>query len=42
MPARLTLIARYYVLTTLSLGLGLLDYVKGARTVAWEPVEGTR
>lgn len=42
MPTRLTLIAQYYVLTTLSLGLGLWDYVKGARTVAWEPVEGTR
>jgi cellulose synthase/poly-beta-1,6-N-acetylglucosamine synthase-like glycosyltransferase len=41
-PNRLTLIARYYVLTTLSLALGLWDYAKGARRVAWEPVEGTR
>lgn len=42
MPSRLTLIAQYYVLTTLSLALGLWDYLRGARNVAWEPVEGTR
>jgi cellulose synthase/poly-beta-1,6-N-acetylglucosamine synthase-like glycosyltransferase len=41
-PNRLTLISQYYVLTTLSLGLGLWDYLSGARRVAWEPVEGTR
>ncbi|MBO0768259.1 MAG: glycosyltransferase [Solirubrobacterales bacterium] len=35
-------IARYYVWTTASLGVGLIDWLAGANTVTWESVEGTR
>jgi cellulose synthase/poly-beta-1,6-N-acetylglucosamine synthase-like glycosyltransferase len=40
--AKLTLICRYYVVTTASLGLGMWDVMRGQQRVTWEPVEGTR
>jgi cellulose synthase/poly-beta-1,6-N-acetylglucosamine synthase-like glycosyltransferase len=40
--AKLTLICRYYVVTTASLGLGMWDVMRGRQRVIWEPVEGTR
>jgi cellulose synthase/poly-beta-1,6-N-acetylglucosamine synthase-like glycosyltransferase len=41
-PARMFLVARYYVATTASLALGFWDWARGVRAVTWEPVEGTR
>ena len=42
LPSRLTLIARYYVLTTASLAAGLWDWLVHGTAVGWEPAEGTR
>jgi hypothetical protein len=39
---RIAQIARYYVWTTASLGVGLVDWLAGANAVTWEPVDGTR
>jgi len=36
------LIARYYVLTTASLGAGLIDWLRRGTQAGWEPAEGTR
>jgi cellulose synthase/poly-beta-1,6-N-acetylglucosamine synthase-like glycosyltransferase len=36
------LIARYYVLTTASLAVGLWDWLAHGTRVGWEPAEGTR
>jgi len=36
------LIARYYVLTTVSLAAGLWDWLVGHTNAGWEPAEGTR
>jgi glycosyltransferase involved in cell wall biosynthesis len=41
-PARPLLIARYYVLTTLSLAAGLWDWLTEGTPAGWEPAEGTR
>lgn len=41
-PARLLLVARYYVLTTLSPAVGLWDWLRHGVRAGWEPVEGTR
>jgi hypothetical protein len=41
-PARPLLIARYYVLTTTSLALGLYDWARHGTTAGWEAAEGTR
>jgi hypothetical protein len=41
-PARPLLIARYYVLTTLSLAAGLWDWLFRGTSAGWEPAEGTR
>ena len=41
-PARGLLIARYYVLTTASLAVGLWDWVTRGTSAGWEPAEGTR
>ncbi|MGI8803814.1 MAG: glycosyltransferase [Solirubrobacteraceae bacterium] len=40
--ARPLLVARYYVLTTASLGLGLWDWLRHGTSAAWEAAEGTR
>jgi cellulose synthase/poly-beta-1,6-N-acetylglucosamine synthase-like glycosyltransferase len=40
--SRLAFVARYYVWTTASLGVGFVDWVIGRQRVTWEPVEGTR
>src|SRR5262249_20966907 len=42
LPLRPLLVARYYVVTTASLATGLWDWLTGAPTAVWEPVEGTR
>jgi cellulose synthase/poly-beta-1,6-N-acetylglucosamine synthase-like glycosyltransferase len=42
LPLRPLLVARYYVVTTVSLATGLWDWLTGAPTAGWEPVEGTR
>jgi glycosyltransferase involved in cell wall biosynthesis len=42
LPARPLLIARYYVLTTLSLAAGLWDWLVRGTQAGWEPAEGTR
>jgi glycosyltransferase involved in cell wall biosynthesis len=42
LPARPLLVARYYVLTTASLGLGLWDWLRHGTSAAWEAAEGTR
>jgi cellulose synthase/poly-beta-1,6-N-acetylglucosamine synthase-like glycosyltransferase len=42
LPARPLLIARYYVLTTASLAVGLWDWLRHGTSVGWEPAEGTR
>ncbi len=42
LPARPLLLARYYVLTTASLGLGLWDWLRHGTQAAWEAAEGTR
>jgi glycosyltransferase involved in cell wall biosynthesis len=36
------LVARYYVLTTASLGLGLWDWLRHGTSASWEAAEGTR
>jgi Glycosyltransferase like family 2 len=41
-PARPLLIARYYVLTTASLAVGLWDWLRSGTAAGWEPAEGTR
>ncbi len=41
-PARLLLLARYYVLTTASLAAGLWDWLAHGTDAGWEPAEGTR
>lgn len=41
-PSRPLLIARYYVLTTLSLAAGLWDWLTRGTPAGWEPAEGTR
>jgi glycosyltransferase involved in cell wall biosynthesis len=41
-PARPLLIARYYVLTTASLAVGLWDWLHSGTAAGWEPAEGTR
>ena len=41
-PARVLLIARYYVLTTASLAAGLWDWLVHGTSAGWEPAEGTR
>jgi len=40
--ARLPNVARYYVLTTASLALGLLDWLRHGTRVGWSASEGTR
>ena len=42
LPARPLLVARYYVLTTLSLAAGLWDWLVRGTQAGWEPAEGTR
>jgi cellulose synthase/poly-beta-1,6-N-acetylglucosamine synthase-like glycosyltransferase len=42
LPVRPLLIARYYVLTTVSLAAGLWDWLFRGTTAGWEPAEGTR
>lgn len=42
LPLAPLLIARYYVVTTVSLATGLWDWLTGVQTAVWEPVEGTR
>jgi cellulose synthase/poly-beta-1,6-N-acetylglucosamine synthase-like glycosyltransferase len=41
-PVRPLLVARYYVLTTASLALGLWDWLRHGTSAAWEAAEGTR
>jgi cellulose synthase/poly-beta-1,6-N-acetylglucosamine synthase-like glycosyltransferase len=41
-PARLLLVARYYVVTNWALAAGLWDWLRGQRSPVWETVEGTR
>jgi hypothetical protein len=41
-PSRPLLIARYYVLTTVSLAVGLWDWLTRGTPAGWEPAEGTR
>jgi glycosyltransferase involved in cell wall biosynthesis len=41
-PARPLLVARYYVLTTASLALGLWDWLRHGTSAEWEAAEGTR
>jgi hypothetical protein len=36
------LVARYYVLTTFSIALGLWDWLRHGTSAAWEAAEGTR
>jgi hypothetical protein len=40
--ARPLLVARYYVLTTAALALGLWDWLRHGTSAAWEAAEGTR
>jgi glycosyltransferase involved in cell wall biosynthesis len=42
LPVWPLLIARYYVLTTVSLAAGLWDWLSGRTKAGWEPAEGTR
>jgi cellulose synthase/poly-beta-1,6-N-acetylglucosamine synthase-like glycosyltransferase len=42
LSARPLLVARYYVLTTASLVLGLWDWLRHGTSAAWEAAEGTR
>jgi hypothetical protein len=42
LPARPLLIARYYVLTTVSLAAGLWDWLTEGTDAGWEPAAGTR
>jgi cellulose synthase/poly-beta-1,6-N-acetylglucosamine synthase-like glycosyltransferase len=41
-PARVLLVARYYVVTNWALAAGLWDWLRGERSPLWETVEGTR
>jgi cellulose synthase/poly-beta-1,6-N-acetylglucosamine synthase-like glycosyltransferase len=41
-PARVLLVARYYVLTTASLAAGLWDWLRHGTSAGWEPAAGTR
>ena len=41
-PARGLLVARYYVLTTWSIALGLRDHLREGTEAGWSPPEGTR
>ncbi|MGA9876867.1 MAG: glycosyltransferase, partial [Solirubrobacteraceae bacterium] len=41
-PARVMLIARYYVLTTASPAAGLWDWLRHGTVASWEAAEGTR
>jgi glycosyltransferase involved in cell wall biosynthesis len=41
-PVRPLLLARYYVLTTASLAVGLWDWLTRGTPAGWEPAEGTR
>ncbi|MEI6793085.1 MAG: glycosyltransferase [Actinomycetes bacterium] len=41
-PVKPLLIARYYVLTTASIGAGLWDYLRHGTPAGWAPPEGTR
>jgi cellulose synthase/poly-beta-1,6-N-acetylglucosamine synthase-like glycosyltransferase len=41
-PVRPLLLARYYVLTTVSLAAGLWDWLFRGTAAGWEPAEGTR
>jgi hypothetical protein len=40
--ARPLLVARYYVLTTASIGAGLWDHLRHGTPAGWAPPEGTR
>jgi hypothetical protein len=40
--ARAPKLARYYVLTTAALGLGLYDWLRHGTRVGWSATEGTR
>jgi cellulose synthase/poly-beta-1,6-N-acetylglucosamine synthase-like glycosyltransferase len=40
--ARPLLVARYYVLTTASIGAGLIDHLRHGTPAGWEQAEGTR
>jgi glycosyltransferase involved in cell wall biosynthesis len=42
LPLRPLLLARYYVLTTVSLAAGLWDWLFRGTAAGWEPAEGTR
>jgi cellulose synthase/poly-beta-1,6-N-acetylglucosamine synthase-like glycosyltransferase len=42
LPLRPLLVARYYVVTTASLAVGLWDWVTHGTPAGWEPAEGTR
>ena len=41
-PLRGLLVARYYVLTTASLAVGLWDWLRHGAPAMWEPIEGSR
>ena len=41
-PIKPLLVARYYVLTTASIGAGLWDYLRHGTPAGWAPPEGTR
>jgi len=41
-PSRLLLVARYYVLTTASVALGLWDWLRHGTAAGWDAPEGTR
>jgi cellulose synthase/poly-beta-1,6-N-acetylglucosamine synthase-like glycosyltransferase len=41
-PLRGLLVARYYVLTTVSVAAGLWDWLRHGTKAGWEPAEGTR
>ena len=40
--ARPLLVARYYVLTTAALAVGLFDWLRHGTQVGWDAPEGTR
>ncbi|HEX4362933.1 MAG TPA: glycosyltransferase [Solirubrobacteraceae bacterium] len=42
LPLRPLLVARYYVLTTASVAVGLWDWLRHGTPAGWEPAEGTR
>ena len=42
LPLRPLLVARYYVLTTASLAVGLWDWLRHGTPAGWEPAQGTR